>query len=73
MRTFWIAIMLMAAALTLTACGGGGSTPTFNLTFEPPGGTGFAEDQVGDLRLVSSVIQNFTFAMGVSVNGRVPG
>ncbi len=54
------ALIALLAGVVLAACGGSGSAPTFNLTFEAPGGSGLVGGQVGGLTYVPTRTQDFT-------------
>lgn len=63
--------ILLAAGLSLAACGGGGGGPTVSLLFEPPRGAGFADGQINGVPVAPSVRRDFTFSTAVAVSGRV--
>lgn len=68
-----VGVFLSAACVALFSCGGGhhSSPPTFDLTVEPPGGSGLASAQAGGFTFVPAVSRSFTLSTGVLVNGQV--
>ncbi|MFQ5843951.1 MAG: hypothetical protein ACE5JG_03085 [Planctomycetota bacterium] len=66
-------LFLLVAGLALTACGGGSSRKpaTFSVMFAAPGGSGFADGQIGGVPMAPAVTRDFTLAPGVGVTGVV--
>jgi len=62
---------ILALVAACNGGGSGGSNPTFNLTYEAPGGSTFVGGNVNGLRFDPIILRNYTLGAGMAVTGVV--